>query len=195
MPVESLSLDCLIVLGARLNQEGRPGRIARMRMEHALRLWKAAGGACRLLITGGCSRESLAVSEARAMADHALDLAERQWGPESREHLGTCLVLEEASRTTRDSARHTLPLVLDLRLGAVGLVSDALHLRRAHYLFRRHYRPHPVRLHPLPVPGVWRHYWQNRRYLWLTKMALRESGAWLKVLTRRTRPRREKIGK
>ena len=38
MPVESLALDCLIVLGARLNQEGRPGRIARMRVEHALHL-------------------------------------------------------------------------------------------------------------------------------------------------------------
>jgi hypothetical protein len=192
MPANGLSLDCLIVLGARLNQEGRPGRIARMRVEHALHLWQAAGATCRLLITGGCSREGLNVSEARAMADHALDLAESSWGPEFRERLGTCLVLEEVSRTTWDSARHTLPLVLDWQFGAVGLVSDSLHLRRAHYLFRHHYRPHLVRLHPLPVPGVWRHYWQNRRYLWLTKMTLRESGAWLKVLTHRTRPRRKK---
>ena len=192
MPVESLALDCLIVLGARLNQEGRPGRIARMRVEHALHLWQAAGGACRLLITGGCSREDLAVSEARAMADYALDLAESEWGPEFRERLGTCLVLEEASQTTRDSARHTLPLILELQFDAVGLVSDALHLHRAHYLFRRQYRPHPVRLHPLPVPGVVRHYWQNRRYSWLIKMMLRESGAWLKVLSSQTQLRRKK---
>ena len=72
----------------------------------------------------------------------------------------------------------------------MGLVSDALHMHRAHYLFRRHYRQHPVSLHPLPVPGVIRHYWQNRRYLWLTRMALRETGAWLKILARRSRPRR-----
>jgi len=28
------------------------------------------------------------------------------------------------------------------------------------------------------------HYWRQRRYLWLVKMALREAGAWAKVLTR-----------
>jgi len=186
MPVESLALDCLIVLGARLNQEGRPGRIARLRVEHALHLWRAGGTDCCVLLTGGCSREGLAVSEAQAMADYAVERADNFWGPEIQARLETCLVLEEASRTTRDSARHTLPLVRDLNLGAVGLVSDVLHLRRAHYLFRRHYHGHPVLLHPLPVPGVFGHYWHQRRYLWLLKMMLRESGAWLKVLTRRT---------
>lgn len=190
MSEKSLDLDCLIVLGARLNQEGRPGRIARMRVEYALRLWWAEGATCRLLLTGGYSREGLAVSEARAMADYAADLAERYWGPDFRERLGICLLLEEASLTTWDSARHTLPLLRDLRYGTVGLVSDSLHLRRAHFLFRRHYQRHSVILHPLPVPGVFRHYWQNRRYLWLTKMALRETAAWLKVLARQTWPGR-----
>lgn len=183
-----LTLDALIILGARLNDHGRPGRIARMRVEHALRLWQAGGAGCRFLVTGGYSREDLAVSEARAMAEHALDLAESLWGPECRERLENCLVLEEASRTTWDSAQHTLPLVLDLGLGAVGLVSDSLHLRRAHFLFRRHFQAYSVVLQPFPVPRIWRHYWQNRRYLWLTKMVLRESAAWLKVLARLSRP-------
>jgi len=185
MSEKFLGLDGLIVLGARLNQEGRPGRIARMRVEHAIRLWHARGASCRILLTGGCSREGLAVSEARAMADYAIERAAMYWEPDIHERLETCLVLEEASRTTRDSARHTLALVRDLNLAAVGLVSDALHLRRAHFLFRRHYKNHPVLLHPLPVPGVFRHYWYNRRYLWLLKMMLRESGAWVKVLARR----------
>ena len=189
MPEKNPSLDCLIVLGARLNQEGRPGRIARLRVEHALRLWREGGANCYLILTGGCSREGLSISEARAMANYALDCAENHWNPELRERLSACLLLEEASRTTWDSACHTLPLVRGLNLNTVGLVSDALHLRRAHYLFRRHYRRHAVMLQPLPVPGVIRHYWQNRRYLWLTKMAFRETGAWLKVLTRRTRTR------
>jgi uncharacterized SAM-binding protein YcdF (DUF218 family) len=187
MPKQTPTLPCLIVLGSRLNREGRPGRIARMRVEHALDLWRQAGATGLVILTGGFSREGLAVSEARAMADYALERAAAHGGPELRERLGACLLLEEASRTTWDSACHTLPLVLDLDLDRVGLVSDALHLRRVHYLFRRHYRRHPIRLHPLPVPGVIRHYWRNRRYLWLTKMALRETGAWLKVLTRRSR--------
>jgi uncharacterized SAM-binding protein YcdF (DUF218 family) len=124
------------------------------------------------------------------MADYALDCAENYWGLEFRERLSACLLLEEASRTTWDSACRTLPLVRGLNLDTVGLISDALHLRRAHYLFRRHYRRHAVMLHPLPVPGVIRHYWQNRRYLWLTKMAFRETGAWLKVMAHRAWPRK-----
>ncbi len=190
MPKPTPSLPCLIVLGSRLNPEGRPGRIARMRVEHALTIWREGGASGYLILTGGCSREGLEVSEARAMADYVLAKAEEHGGLELRERLRTCLLLEEASRTTWDSACHTLPLILDLDLDAVGLVSDALHLRRAHYLFRRHYRGHPIRLHALPVPDVLRHYWRNRRYLWLTRMALRETGAWLKVLTQRTRRRK-----
>jgi len=191
MPKENPPLDCLIVLGARLNPEGRPGRIARMRVEHALHLWREGGASGYLLLTGGCSG-NLPVSEARAMADYALARAEDHGGLELRERLAACLILEETSLSTGDSARHTLPLVQELNLNAVGLISDALHLRRAHYLFRRHYRRHAVTLHPLPVPGVIKTYWKNRRYLWLTKMALRETGAWLKMLTRRALPRRQR---
>ena len=191
MPTGRDSLDCLIVLGARLNQEGRPGRIARLRMEHALKLWREGGATGIMILSGGCSREGLAVSEARAMADHALGQAAAHGGPELRERLENCLVLEEASRTTWESACQTLALVRDLNLSTVGLVSDSLHLHRAHYLFRRHFRPHPIRLHPLPVPGIIRHYWQNRRYLWLSRMALRETGAWLKILTRRPHRRKK----
>lgn len=191
MQHESPALDCFIVLGARLNPEGRPGRIARLRVEHALHLWHAGGAQGYLLLTGGCSGE-LPVSEARAMADYALERVEDHWGLELRKRLAGCLILEETSLSTRDSARRTLPLVQELKLNTVGLISDALHLRRAHYLFRRHFRRHAVTLHPLPVPGVIRHYWKNRRYLWLTKMALRETGAWLKVLARRALPRRQR---
>ena len=189
---ENHPFDCLIVLGARINPEGRAGRIARLRVEHALQLWQEGGGTGYLILTGGCSQEGLEVSEARAMADHALDRAAAHWGPEVQQRLENCLILEETSRTTWESACHTLPLVRALNLAAVGLVSDALHLRRAHALFRRHYRHHPIRLHPLAVPGVIRHYWQNRRYLWLTRMALRETGAWLKFLARHPWPRRRK---
>ena len=192
MPEKSLSLPCLIVLGSRLNPEGRVGRIGRMRVEHALEIWREGGATGFLILSGGCSREGLDISEARAMANHALDRVSSLWGPELRERLEACLVLEEASRTNWESACHTLTLVRDLDISTVGLVSDSLHMRRAQALFRRHYRLHPIRLHPLPVPGVIRHYWRHRRYLWLTRMALRETGAWLKFLAHRSWPRRRK---
>jgi uncharacterized SAM-binding protein YcdF (DUF218 family) len=189
MPKLHPSLPCLVVLGARINPEGRPGRIARMRVEHALTIWREAGATGFLVLTGGCSREGVPISEARAMADYALARAEEHGGRELRERLKNCLLLEESSLTTWDSACHTLPLLLDLEIAAVGLISDALHLRRAHFLFRRHYRHHPISLHPLPVPGVIRHYWRHRRFLWLTRMILRETGAWVKFLVRIARDR------
>jgi uncharacterized SAM-binding protein YcdF (DUF218 family) len=177
------SLDAFIILGARLNAQGQPGRIGRMRLAHALSLWQEQGADALVIITGGPTHGT-GLTEARAMANFALEWAAEHLGPELRDRLAECLVLEENSRTTQDSARHTLPVVQELSLHNVGLISDGLHIRRAHFLFRRHFRRHPVNLHPLPVPGVMKVYWQNRRYLWLTKMALREGGAWLKVLTR-----------
>ena len=179
-----MPMDCLIVLGARLNPQGKPGRVARMRLTHALEVWRARGPGALILITGGFSGGH-AVSEARAMADWALNWVETNWGLEMRDQLRPCLLLEEAGRNTAASARHTLPLIKELNFQSVGLVSDALHIRRVCYLFRRHFRAHGIALHPFPVPGVLRHYWRKRRYLWLGKMALREGGAWLKALAGR----------
>ena len=71
---------------------------------------------------------------------------------------------------------------MDLGGRSVGLVTDAFHMRRAVFLFKRRFTPQGIKVVPLAARGLVRHYWQQRRYLWLTKMALREGGAWLKVL-------------
>ncbi len=178
------SLDALIVLGARLNPRGEPGRIARLRLLHGLELWRDLCPQGRLILTGGVSGLAT-VSEARAMADWALKWVEESWGLEALAQLAPRLVLEEASLNTAASAANTLVLARKLNLRAVGLVSDGLHLKRAHYLFRRHFNRHHLSLHPFPVPGVLNHYWRRRRYLGLGKMIIREGGAWLKLLGRR----------
>jgi uncharacterized SAM-binding protein YcdF (DUF218 family) len=175
------SVDALIVLGASLNPRDEPGRVARARLVHALNLWRHCGCLAYVLVTGGVA-PGRGCSEARAMADWALNWAAENWGEEARVALRACLVLEEVSGSTAASARHTLPLAQELGSRAVGLVSDSLHMRRAHLLFRRQFVPRGIMVHPLPARGLMRHYWQQRRYLWLGKMALREGGAWLKVL-------------
>jgi uncharacterized SAM-binding protein YcdF (DUF218 family) len=180
-PLIDPPFDALIVLGARLNQRDKPGRVARARLVHALNLWCHRGCQGYVLVTGGM-RPGRGCSEARAMADWALNWAAEIWGEEVRAALQACLILEEASRSTAASARHTLPLAQELGSQAVGLVSDSLHMRRAHLLFKRQFAPQGITVHPLPARGLVRHYWQQRRYLWLGKMALREGGAWLKVL-------------
>lgn len=175
------TLAALIVLGARLNPRGEPGRVAQLRLRHALTLWRELHPDCRVLLTGGL-RPGTATSEARAMARWSLAWTQDNWGLEAREKLAACLVLEEASHNTAASAANTLPLLQGLGVEAVGLVSDSLHCRRAHYLFCRRFARHGVRVHSLPARGLLRHYWRQRRYWWLGKMALREGGAWLKVL-------------
>jgi hypothetical protein len=184
MTSETARFDAFVVLGARLNAQGRPGRIGRMRLTHALTVWQEQGSQAYVIITGGPTHGT-GLTEARAMADFALAWAAEQWNPELCARLARRLILEEKSHNTLASARHTLPVLLGLGATHVALVSDGLHIRRAHYLFRWHFRPHPVNLHPLPAPGVLRIYWQNRRYFWLTKIALREGGAWLKLMARR----------
>ncbi|MGA8571401.1 MAG: YdcF family protein [Desulfobaccales bacterium] len=170
----------LIVLGARLNPQGQPGRVARLRLLHALELWRQLNPGCHLLITGGPT--SGAISEARSMAGWSLEWVAANWGPGLREELAPCLILEEASRNTAASAANTLPLALDLEVEAVGLVSDRLHMKRAHYLFRRCYQRQGIIIQPLPAPGLLHHYWRQRRYLRLARMLLREGGAWLKIM-------------
>ena len=142
-------LDCVIVLGARLNPRGEPGRVAQLRLRHALTLWREHHPGCRVLLTGG-QRPGTATSEARAMARWSLAWTQDNWGLEAREQLAACLVLEEASHNTAASAANTLPLVQGLGVKAVGLVSDSLHFRRAHYLFRAPLRPPR---HPGPFPA------------------------------------------
>ncbi len=176
-------LDGLIVLGARLNPKNEPGRVARLRLAHALHLWRHCDCRVYVLLTGGY-RPGSHRSEARAMADWALAWAGEHWGDDIRVALNACLILEEASRTTAASARHTLPLIEARGSRTVGLVSDSLHIPRANLIFQRHFRSRGIRVHPLPARGLVRHYWRNRRYWWLSKMALREGGAWLKVLGR-----------
>jgi uncharacterized SAM-binding protein YcdF (DUF218 family) len=176
-------LDALIVLGARLTPEGEPGRVACLRLLHGLKVWRERCPEGYLLLSGGRSRGS-PVSEAQAMARFALRWVEEHWGLEFRERLTPLLVLEEASLDTAAAAENVLALALSLNLKGVGLVSDGLHMHRAYFLFRRQFARHRLHLQPFPVPGVLKHYWRRRRYLWLSKMALREAGAWLKVLGR-----------
>jgi hypothetical protein len=174
-------LDGLIVLGARLNPQGEPGRVARLRLVYALNLWRHSDCRVYVLISGGCSRGSTC-SEARAMAEWARRWVRQHWGEEASQSLNNCLILEEASLTTAASARHALPVVAARGSRTVGLVTDAVHIHRARFLFQRQFRHQGIRVHSLPARGLVRHYWRQRRILCLGKLVLREGGAWLKVL-------------
>jgi uncharacterized SAM-binding protein YcdF (DUF218 family) len=177
-------LEALIILGGRVGADGYPGRPTRLRLLHALNLWREHYPGAYLLFSGGQNRGA-PVSEARAMAAWSLQWVAENWGAEVQERLAPLLLLEETSRNTAAAAKNALALLQELGLRRVGLVTDHLHMRRAHYLFRRHLPVPHFHLHPLPFPGLIRDYWRRRRFLRLGKMLLREGGAWVKVWGKR----------
>ncbi len=178
-------LEALIVLGGRVGADGYPGRPTRLRLLHALSLWREHYPGAYLLLSGGRNKGA-PVSEARAMATWSLAWVEEHWGPAERERLAALLLLEETSRNTAAAAQNALALAERQGFKRLGLVTDHLHMRRAHYLFRRHLPYRHLSLHPLPFSGLLRDYWQRRRFLRLGKMLLREGGAWVKLLAQRT---------
>jgi uncharacterized SAM-binding protein YcdF (DUF218 family) len=117
-------LEALVVLGALVRPDGRASPALAARARHAAALYHA-GVAPLLVLSGGASGSG--PSEARV----ALGLLRGAGVPE-----GACL-LEEESRSTRDNARLTTPLLAARGLTRVGVVSDGFHLLRARRLFRR----------------------------------------------------------
>jgi uncharacterized SAM-binding protein YcdF (DUF218 family) len=113
----------IVLLGAMLLADGRPGPALMRRTDHAARLW-AEGRAGVILATGG--PEGADLTEAEAMRRRLRD----QGVPES------AILLEPRARDTYQNALFSIPLLRAEGLGRAILVSDRYHLPRALMLFR-----------------------------------------------------------
>jgi uncharacterized SAM-binding protein YcdF (DUF218 family) len=94
------------------------------RVWYAARLFHA-GKAPLLILSGGADPERHAYSEARAMATFIVDLGVP----------AQAMVLEEASRTTRQNATFSAALLKASGINRILLVTSALHMPRAVALF------------------------------------------------------------
>lgn len=110
--------DVAIVLGAAIDQD-RPSPVFAARIDHAIALYRA-GRVKRLLFTGGRAAGD-AASEAETARSYAM----------ARGVPGAAIMVETASRTTRENLAFALPLMRDSRVRSALIVSDPLHLRRA----------------------------------------------------------------
>jgi uncharacterized SAM-binding protein YcdF (DUF218 family) len=116
-------LDAIVVLGAPLGPGGTLSPVAAERVAAAAALWRAGGGGL-VVATGGITRGA-----PRAEADA---IAEALGG------LGVPVAItERASRTTRDNARLTRPLLEARGVRSLWLVTQPFHGRRSARLFRR----------------------------------------------------------
>lgn len=117
--------DIAIVLGAALREDGSPPPAMLRRVAHGVTLHRH-GVAARLLMSGGRVRGPL--PEAWVMRDLALRAGIAE------EHL----LIEDASRDTVDNVRLCLRLLAGTDWGRLVVVSDATHLPRALWTFRRY---------------------------------------------------------
>lgn len=116
--------DAIVVLGARVDPDGRPGSDLTSRTYHAVDLW-LAGYAPRIICTGGFKDDALsAASVCRRFAIELGVPADQVWLAD-----GTTNTIEDAAATARVMAGHGWRSAI--------LVSHPLHLYRARWLFRR----------------------------------------------------------
>lgn len=116
--------DAIIVLGAGLLRDGRPGPALARRSLHAADLWHA-GIAPTIICTGG-QAESFPRSEAAACRE----ILRASQVPAS------AILLEEQSRSTEENAIYSKRILESKGLGDVVLVSDSYHMLRASWLFQ-----------------------------------------------------------
>ena len=117
--------ELIIVLGAGLRRDGRPGAALTRRSLHGAALWHA-GMARRVLCTGG-----RAESQPRAEADACRELLLASGLPDE------AILLEARSRSTEENALHSVALMRGLGLRSATLATDHYHMLRASWLFRR----------------------------------------------------------
>jgi uncharacterized SAM-binding protein YcdF (DUF218 family) len=123
----------LIVLGARVREDGTASPALAARVEQAVRLFDA-GVAPRIIFSGGGNPSEARVGRALAASI-----------PES-----ACL-LEESSLNTHDNAAHTTELLRSRGITDAVLVTDGYHALRARQWFRRYGLE--VAVSPAPVAG------------------------------------------
>jgi uncharacterized SAM-binding protein YcdF (DUF218 family) len=169
-PPSPRSADAIVVLGARVLEDGTPSSALTARTEHGARLYRE-GVAPLLLITGG------SVGHPRPEAEVAAELA-RRFGVPDR-----ALLLERQSRSTIENATLSAPLLRDRGAGRIALVTDPYHLFRATRCFWRE----GFEVLPAPTDLSLRNLRWNDRLYWLAREALSVLRRPALLLTRRPR--------
>ena len=129
--------DVIIVLGAGLRHDGRPGWALTRRSQRAADLWHKGIGP--LVICTGAQAESYPRSEADACREILLQ----------RGLPAAAILVEENSRSTEENAFYSRRVLDELSLSDAVLVSDSYHMLRADWLFQRQ----GIRTTVSPVPA------------------------------------------
>lgn len=116
--------DAVVVLGAAVVAPGEPGSAMRRRVAHAVGVMRECA-ARHLVVSGGM------VAAPPAEAHLMRELALRQGVADA------AIVVEDQSRNTFENAVYTGRIMRERHWRRVTIVTDAFHMRRALYVFRR----------------------------------------------------------
>ncbi len=150
--------DCLLVPGAKVEADGRPGPSLRARLDHAARLFHE-GRAPRVVCTGG-KGESGPI-EAEAARDYLIG---QGVPPEA-------FLLEGMSHTTWENFVFASQEMRPQGIRSCLVVTDPFHMQRCLWMARE------LGLEALPAPSFEGPAWGPRGMLFYTS---REMAAWLK---------------
>ncbi len=116
--------DAIVVLGATLTEPGVPGPALRRRLAHGVAMWRQCKAAT-LLVSGGIVGPPPA--EAEVMRRLARDLGV----PRDR------IIVEDRARNTFENAIYSGRIARDRGWHRLIIVTDAFHMPRALFVFRR----------------------------------------------------------
>lgn len=120
---QAQTADVIVVLGAGLNPNNRPGPALIRRTAQGAALWHD-GTASHIICAGGYG-----VNRTRSEADACAELLRGHGVPQS------AILLEDRSRSTEENALYTRELMQAHHWQTAVIVSDGYHLLRAHWLF------------------------------------------------------------
>jgi len=118
------AMDAVVVLGAALSEPGVPSPALRRRLAHGVAVWKRRD-ATHLLVSGGVVGPPPA--EAEVMCALAIELGV----PPER------IVVEDRARNTFENAVYSGRIFHDCGWRRLVVVTDAFHMPRALFVFRR----------------------------------------------------------
>jgi uncharacterized SAM-binding protein YcdF (DUF218 family) len=158
--------DAIVILGARVEPNGKPGPDLRVRTLHAVELFQR-GLAPYLVCTGGYRNDRLSAAAV------ACNLAVSQGVPAER------VLLADGSMTTREDAASAATLMGDHKWRTAILVSHPLHLERARVLFEEFgvtAYPSPTSTYLDAIPWKTRIWLTSREAVGILWLSLEEMG-------------------
>ena len=120
---QSVESDVIVVLGAGLRRDGRPGWALTRRSQHAADLWHQ--GKAPIVMCTGAQADGYPRSEAEVCRDLLLDSGVP----------ASAIIVEDQSRSTEENAINACKIMEEQGWDTVIIVSDSFHVYRGYILF------------------------------------------------------------